>query len=113
MKDKSPESTLAARLRASEEQLDGETLARLQQIRRRAQQHTPASHRLYGVKPWQGWLLAASVAVVALLVALPRRAPETLDANAVLALEDGPHQDLDLYENLDFYEWLASQEDMG
>lgn len=114
MQDKSPEQLLAERLRDSEQSLDTDTVTRLAQLREQALQE---GGRQQGLPHWQGWLVAASVAAIALLVALPQRQPsaplQDVDTLEEMALQEGLDEDLDLYENLEFYEWLAGQEDLG
>lgn len=115
MQDKSPEQLLAERLRDSEQALDDDTVTRLALLRERALQE---GRRQTGLpQHWQGWLVAASVAAIALLVALPQMQPSStvgdVDALEEMALQEGFDEDLDLYENLEFYEWLAGQEDLG
>lgn len=109
MDNETLESTLRERLRNSEQQLDAATRQRLQQIRRRALQQPPAAAHS---RHWQGWLLAATVAAVAIYIGVPDPAVSVGDTEA-MAVEVGPQDDLDLYENLEFYEWLAAQEDLG
>lgn len=106
---------LAARLRASENELDDEIVAQLALARQQAlQAHSVSGNKPFnGFKHWQGWLVAASVTAIAVLVAVPAQSPETLNPEGVMAIDEGPNEDLDLYENLEFYEWLAAQEDLG
>lgn len=109
------ERELASRLRESEQQLDTSTLSALATARKQALAANTANGESSSAIPWQGWLLAASVALIALLVALPAQQPKqvTEKSSEVMALEEGPHEDLELFENLEFYEWLAYQEDLG
>lgn len=115
MQDKSLEQKLSSTLRDSEGQVDADTLSALAEARKRALEASTARPARSPVEPWQGWLLAASVAVIAVLVALPgKQASNDVEQNTeVMALEEGPHEDPELFENLEFYEWLAGQEDLG
>lgn len=102
------EGKLAQQLRASEQQLDEEALSSLAHVRKQALSTPRRTGRV-----WQGGLLAASVAVIALLVSVPEQeaAMDTVPLQEVMAMEEG--LDIELYENLEFYEWLAAQEDLG
>jgi hypothetical protein len=125
------EKTLQQQLRASEDGLDGPTLARLHAARNRALK--AAGNRRES--RWPGsWLTAAaaSVAAIALFISLRQPADQnqlavadlesTLLAAAgsdeiVSALPEEPvsgesnaTETLDLLENLDFYEWLSQEE---
>lgn len=115
MPNKPLEQELASRLRNSEEQVDAEALSALATARQRALEAGKVHTRSDAAAHWQGWLLAASVAVVALLVAWPAKqsTPIAVPEAEAMALEEGPHEDPELFENLEFYEWLADQEDLG
>ena len=119
MSEKSLQEELATQLRASEQALDSETLSRLKAARARAleaaQNASAPSQRRFGAV--EGWLIAASVAAVAVLVSVSGPSPSDLPTADIpadaMAIEEGPHDDLDLYENLEFYEWLSAQGDLG
>ena len=146
------ETEVRQQLRASEDELDAATLAKLREARQRALEavdEKPASN-------WsQGWVplaAAASVVMLAVLVAITMRTPgevepdinmvdnvepvdagpvtdqqlEDFEAAIILAAEtedllkpsvdeagadaDDGEDLLDLYENLEFYEWLAIED---
>lgn len=115
MQNDSWERELSSKLQDSERQLDPATTTALAAARKRALESAAENPRKPGPQQWQGWLLVASVALIAVLVALPskREPTQSLPAVTVMALEEGPHEDPDLFENLEFYEWLAAQEDLG
>jgi hypothetical protein len=130
------EQKLQQQLRASEDELDGPTLARLHAARNRALEKAGGRRVLYGP---QGWLaaaaaasVAASVAAIALFVALRQPAddmPASVAAfeSTLMAAADSDElanpagaesvdtgtdtaETLDLLENLEFYEWLSEQD---
>ena len=118
--DKSLERELAGTLRASEDSLDSDTLSRLRAARRQSLDAPVVEPTGAGTFNRRGgWLLAASVAAIAVLVSISDRAPVKPplqpQSRPGVVLEEGPFNDMDLYENLEFYEWLAAQqqEDMG
>lgn len=89
----------------STETLDGLTLARLRGARQRALDAQPPPRR---------WLLAGglataalSAALVAVLLFMPALAPPLPDPEQfdLLSENDG----LDLYDDLEFYRWLAAR----
>lgn len=104
--------------RALDEQadsIDGATLSRLRQARARALETPPL---------WQGWrlplALSAAISLVAALVLLDahqgQQLPEELlpvsrqlEVMEIINLE----VDLELVEELDFYDWLEQQENAG
>jgi hypothetical protein len=122
------EQQLQRQLRASEDELDGPTLARLHAARNRALETAGGRRR------WSGaWLTAAAagVAAVALFINLrqPAEQPQIAAAeleSALLAVagadeivgpateqpvtgDNGTTDTMDLLENLDFYEWLSQE----
>lgn len=112
MDDKHPNTELSERLQNSEGDIDQATLDKLKAIRQKALKTPPADSEDSG--HWQGWLLAATVAMLAVLIALPQIDSNGGSVENIAALEEGPQDDIDLYENLEFYEWLAAEEgDLG
>jgi hypothetical protein len=122
------EKKLQQQLRASEDELDGPTLARLHAARNRALE-TAGGRR---VSRWSGtWLTAAAAGVAAIALFINLRQPaeqEQIAAaeleSALLAaagsdavtdpvsgepvnIENNATETLDLLENLEFYEWLS------
>lgn len=97
-------------LRASEDRLDAATLARLRDARERAVD--AAGERAAGVFRIPNWMRAgafatAAAAVILLAVwvdpakqELPVRSPDELE---IVLYADN----MDLYEDMDFYEWLV------
>jgi hypothetical protein len=97
-------------LDAGESQLDSDTLRDLRRARSRALQGLPGRRRI-----WQPVALAALAASQARVVSLHLMQPNSA-ANAP-AVEDmnllSAGDDLDLYENLEFYQWLALEQHNG
>jgi len=97
-------------LDSSEAQLDNDTLRQLRQARNKALARLPARRRI-----WQPVGLTAIAASLALIVSLHIMQPD-IAVNAP-AVEDinllSAGDDLDLYENLDFYQWLALEQQNG
>lgn len=92
-------------LEAETRSLDGATVARLRAARLRA---LAAGAR---TRPAL-WLpvaaaAVAAVAIVAGLQILQAPAPQGVDADPIAALDDS----YELYENLEFYEWMEAQAD--
>ena len=95
------------RLQRSTEELDPDTLRRLRQARAAAlgQADRKAPTRWM---PWGGAALAASLALAVLLWqpwAGPPESPAALEDLELLAAEEN----LELYEELEFYLWLESE----
>jgi len=92
------------------EELDAETLSALRLARHKALEVSPRRHRI-----WQPVGLAAVAAGIAIAVSLHLMQPTltltepTLEDMALINAGD----DLDLYENLDFYQWLALEQHNG
>ncbi len=90
--------------------LDGRTLARLREARRRALEASPRR------VPWLMWAGGFATACVALLVAslwlfsptTPGPTPGLEDVEILASSED-----LGFYDDLDFYHWLADEELAG
>lgn len=89
------------------EALDGLTLARLRRARRRALDAQPRPRR---------WLLTGGLATAALSAALaavllfaPAIAPPLSDLEQFDLLSE--NDNLDLYDDLEFYRWLAARAD--
>lgn len=97
-------------LDAGESRLDSDKLRDLRLARSKALARLPARRRI-----WQPVGLAALAASLALVVSLHLMQPN-LAVNAP-AVEDmnllSAGDDLDLYENLDFYQWLALEQQNG
>jgi hypothetical protein len=97
-------------LRQREQELDGLTSARLRAARLRAVEQARQSrfHRLAG--RWTGIAVAATIAAVVWFT-VPANFTIPGSDDAVLAQFDLPAEDnLELYRDLEFYGWLASQE---
>jgi hypothetical protein len=100
-----------ANLDAAEEQLDEHTRSRLTSIRHEALERGQVRR-----PPWIQWLLpagglAVAVTVAALSVNLwttkpVMEEPLSLEDMALLSDSEGP----EFYEDLDFYQWLAEEE---
>jgi uncharacterized NAD(P)/FAD-binding protein YdhS len=90
--------------------LDGHTLSRLRQIRAQAmQQQRPI--RRWQQPTWTGGLALAALALVAVLGyhQMPGEAPTDL-SDSEEAIEIATLDvDLEVIEDLDFYEWLSEQ----
>jgi len=96
--------------------LDELTVARLRAARRRALDTRP--HRLGWLATGKGLAIAgggvAITAVTAGLVAMLWLTPAALPpANGISELELLAEADLDVYDNLEFYRWLAEQQRAG
>jgi len=111
-RDRERELTLSARtaLDESVEALDGETVARLADARRRALAVAGRRSRL--VLAAAGGLLAATLALAIGISWWTRSTVELAAVEDLGDLEDiellAVNEDLDLYENLEFYEWLET-----
>jgi hypothetical protein len=118
MKNRNDDAAFIARLKSvldrSAGALDAPTRVRLQAARRRALEQAPVA-RAFTPR----WLVPAGAAAVLAVVAvlglwwLPASAPPPIAAN----LEDAEllfaADSLELYQNLDFYRWLAAKERSG
>jgi len=112
---KQPEQVFLQRVKSTleqnEAQLDVDTLRDLRLARHKALESLHKPRRL-----WQPVALAAVAATVAVMVVslqlmqpkTPTTAPQIEDM-ALLSASD----DLDLYENLDFYQWLELEKHNG
>ena len=101
---------IADRLHAADEALDEDLTQRLAEARRTALRQMPAAG---GRKPRQWFVPAmamASVMALVIGVAVWRSAPLVpaagVDVLDIVASTDG----LDLYEEIEFYQWLAEQQ---
>jgi len=112
------------RLDEDVEALDSATLSRLEQSRRLALAATAQPKRPWwrilwsGDRPTGDWLVPAgafaSVFATALALTLMVAEPENGIAHAVDDLElFTAGEDLELYENLEFYQWLEDREQTG
>jgi hypothetical protein len=124
------EQKLQQQLRASEDGLDGPTLARLHAARNRALETAGGRH----LPRWSGtWLTAAAAGVAAIALFINLRQPADQEQIAAAELEstllavadgdeiigpvtgqpvtgeNGTTETMDLLENLDFYEWLSQE----
>ena len=111
MKQQDFEQAAREQLRASE-QLDESTRTRLHQARVAALNACSGSKKSAwpkGLTAGMGGLVAVSVVLVAVIVY--RYSPGTVTTE-LLAAEDymAAVEDVELYEELDFYLWLAEQE---
>jgi len=106
-----PETEFLKRVRAQLDQdareLDELTVARLRAARRQALDAGPRRMRWLAA----GGLAAATVAgLVALLLLTPAASPP---ANGLEQLELLADADIEVYDNLEFYRWLAEQRRAG
>jgi hypothetical protein len=105
-----PETKLLKRVRTELDRdvrdLDELTVAHLRAARQRALDARP--HR----KLWwaAAGLTAATAALVAILVVSPAPAPPANSLEQIDLLADA---DIELFENLEFYRWLAERQDAG
>ncbi len=92
----------------SVDNLDAETLSKLNRGRQRALQAARPSAR-----PWVGWMPATGVAAAILVAFIVLRVPavdeplmlETASSDFEILLGE---EDLAIFEDLEFYSWLAS-----
>jgi hypothetical protein len=100
-----------ASLDEAEAQLDSGTLRDLRLVRSKALESLQKPRRL-----WQPVALAAVAATVAIVVVslqvMQPKAPPTAPGMEDMALLSAG-DDLDLYENLDFYQWLELEKHNG
>ncbi len=95
-------------LERSSATLDTFTLARLRAARLRALQSASSSPALLG---WRS-AIAASVALALLAGVLLWQVPApSPNGNTALEMLSAVDEGYDLYENLEFYEWLEAQSD--
>lgn len=106
--DSKTNSTVKKVLDTGTDALDSSTLARLRQVRREALQQSPDR----GVRWWMP-VSALGATAAAVLVATwltttvaPQANVEGIEDIEILASADNT----DLYEQMDFYEWLESQQ---
>ena len=106
--DSKTNSTVKKVLDTGTDALDSSTLARLRQVRREALQQSPDR----GVRWWMP-VSALGATAAAILVATwltttvaPQANVEGIEDIEILASADNT----DLYEQMDFYEWLESQQ---
>ncbi len=102
-------SDLKEELRASEDKLDMATLSRLNQARQQALEQTKKASNF----SFTGWTaiaggVFASLLIVTLFVVSPAKVDGVLleDQDLSIALENN----WELYDDLEFYEWLAEVE---
>jgi len=105
------------------EQLDSTTISRLQAIRKDAIKQysgiqSPGKQKQTG--KWPSWVLPVSgFATIALAVVLSIGLWQQLnsDQNIMASIEDmsllTDDEDLEFYEELEFYQWLADEESAG
>lgn len=94
-----------AELEQSTEALDVITMARLRTARARAMQAIPRR------RPLPVWLPAAALALLVMAVAaVLQLQPQIAEQNS-LELMSTLDEDYELYENLEFYEWLEAETD--
>lgn len=111
-------SAIKQTLDNSEHELDKGTLNKLQQARTTAVQHSvrPGTNRSY-FNPWLRPVTGA--AVIALCVGLLFSVwhSGSTDYTEISSIEDlqilSEAEDFKLYEELEFYQWLADEEDIG
>lgn len=122
---------LQTRLRQSEVDIDDTTAARLHQLRRVALDAIPDNNGMpthgssvIALPQWQNYLLplgsvAATVAIAVLVFNLTVLVPEGLDLHQTetlsvmddMAILTAPDE-LELYQDLEFYEWLAYDKEL-
>ncbi len=92
--------------------LDGHTQSRLRQARQRALDRLDTGHRRW-TRIVQTSLALASVAAITVMLiwSTPQPSPALLHENDLEMMTD--IDGLELYENLEFYEWLATSSDIG
>jgi uncharacterized membrane protein len=99
-----------ALLDRSAEDLDAATLSRLNRARQAA---LAERHRVPRRWMWSAALAGGAAAVFAVAIGLHRRADTTGPVSTPLQAGDidvlTNDDDVDLYENLDFYAWLGAQ----
>jgi len=110
-RDRELEEKIREALDESVASLDGNTLRRLQRIRLDALEVDRSAHRLFALPRWvtAGGFATSAVLVVAVSVWLST-ARHTLQVKQAEDLEIITAQEhLELYEDLDFYRWLAEK----
>ena len=99
-----------ALLDRSAEDLDAATLSRLNRARQAA---LAERHRVPRRWMWSAAFAGAAAAVFAVAIGLHRRVDAPAPGAAALQADDidvlTNDEDVDLYENLDFYAWLGAQ----
>ena len=112
------------RLESSANELDELTLARLGAARRRAVEagsRPPILHLgdtlAIGRTGWVALVLAGMLLILSLMVLMPGSQPARDDLQAVSLMEDmellGAAEDLEFYQDLDFYLWVTDEQDPG
>ncbi len=105
------EQRLRQQLDRSVETLDEARSRQLRQARLTALEQAPARHSHH----WGGLALAASVGALAVGLWLQQQPepsdPFLIQVEAIELL--AAQEDMEFYENLDFYLWLTSQEEQG
>ena len=120
-----------AGLDKAEEAVDDLTLMRLRQLRKQALQSVPETTAPLASAPVsssmalreQWWMPLTSVAATVLIAVLGFHMTSQITTSVVpenetlSALEDmqilGAEQSLDFYQDLEFYQWLYEQKDLG
>lgn len=105
------------------DELDDLTVMRLRQMRNKALQAipastTPAANVISLREQW--WMpltgVAATIVIAALAFHMTTQAPQQQD-DILSAMEDmqilGAEPELDFYQDLEFYQWLDEQKDLG
>lgn len=121
--EKTPETEALARqakqaLDDSLMDIDGETLAKLHRARNRALEASQQPNRFWSRVAWPA-AGAAGALVLVLLVQLPQT---TVEDNAIALLDHenddwlelvSAADDVEFYEDLEFFEWLADEQSAG
>lgn len=124
--------SLKSQLRESESSIDNDTLARLHQARRVALDALPGTdikrdtqQPVIALADWHNWLLpagsvAATVAIAVLMfnLAAITREPQSRVENETLSVMDdmailSAPDEIDLYQDLEFYEWLSADKEFS
>ena len=124
--------SLKSQLRESESSIDNDTLARLHQARRVALDALPGTDSkrdtqqpVIALADWHNWLLpagsvAATVAIAVLMfnLAAITREPQSRVENETLSVMDdmailSAPDEIDLYQDLEFYEWLSADKEFS
>lgn len=106
------EQSIRKQLHASEDNLDGATRSSLNQIRHA----TLTQNEKHTLLTWQGWglpLTAAGIASIAMIISVNNPSTHHSITEPAIVFDEGPQQDIELYEDLEFYAWLAEGEQAG
>ena len=113
LKDSSNDQGFVSQIRetldASVEQMDADTCHKIIMSRKLAlAQHKEKSSSMLG---WSKPAFAIAITVLVALVIVKLQLPNTMEQENIEAIELIVSQDtLDLYEDLDFYAWLADED---